>query len=181
MSPSNITKITKIGAVIMTTVASFILSPPALTSGENQGVNWKNFATFFAGIVSIALYDQFKAKTRRISSSYVLLGFLVFFMFIYEYFYQTYSKPCFGTRIITSQNLVKSDAVSRFSYWQQHSKGQDPVVNMLQSCKCDPKEMWDDTNLYFSYYGLVILYFLIIIMIILLIVQSTDLYIDKKP
>jgi Ca2+/Na+ antiporter len=178
MAPSIIAKITKAGAIIMTTVASFILSPPALTVGENQGVNWKNFVTFFAGIMSIALYDQFKTKARRAYFFYLLLGILVVFMMSYEYLYLNYSKPCFGDRIIISHVIIKPDAADIFSYWQKHS--QEPLAEMLRACQCDPTKMWNKTDLLVPYYSLIILYFAILVMVILLIVLSGDLYADKK-
>jgi hypothetical protein len=166
------------GTIIMTTVLSFVLSPPLITRDENVGVNWKNFFTFFAGILSILLYDSFKNKVNVKPIAYGFIGTLFLLLIGYQTLYNKYSMNCYDQlRIIVPNAPVQDSVKKNWAYWQTT---QEPLVNLTQAYDCSTIKIWNYSDIIIPYYAIICVYFGIIIITTLLIILLTD-QLNRKP
>jgi hypothetical protein len=169
----DISIITKVGAMIMAAIVTFIVSPPVINADDNGGVDWKKIFVFVAGVLSIFLYDKLKNKEKLKKFALFLVGLLVLLIIGYQLIYEQYSISCFDkARIIISKAPVKQEVASRFDYFQKHS--QDPIHDFLEAQQCVPTKIWNLSDLVFPYYGLLALYLGIIITVVLLVITVGD-------
>lgn len=176
-----ISKIVRIGSVITATLATFIISPPVINPGENEGLNWKNIFAFVAGILAILIYDAFKKKISR-TGSFLFVGIFIVLLSGYEIFYYKASVSCFyQVRCVISYAEVKSNNKADFEGWKKNPDPDcSPVEALLQANHCSPLKVWDFEKLAFNYYAFIILYFTIIIFFILLVVSVSDKLINNE-
>jgi hypothetical protein len=166
--------ISRLGSVILTTVLSFVVLPPSIDGGSNSVINWKNIFTFFAGILTIFLYDRLKQKKGIKKTPFFLVTLLVLCAGAYEVIYNQYSIRCFDKLpVIISACEVRSEMKDRLAYWKIHS--QDPIKSLLESNDCSSTNIWPWSAIAVPYYSLIILYFLIIITVVALLVLASDL------
>ncbi|PSL30698.1 hypothetical protein CLV42_10559 [Chitinophaga ginsengisoli] len=175
MSPGkDISIITKVGAMIMGAVVTFIVSPPVINAEDNAGVDWRKIFVFVAGVLSIFLYDKLKNKQKLKKVAFFLVGLLMLLIIGYQLIYGQYSISCFDkARIVISKAPVKHEVASRFDYFLKHS--QDPIHDFLEAQQCIPTKIWNLSDLVFPYYGLLALYLGIIITVILLVITVGDI------
>jgi hypothetical protein len=175
-----ISAITRVGSVILTTVLSFVVLPPSIEGESDSVINWKNIFTFFAGIVSIFLYEKMKGHTKRKYTSFVIVILLVLCAAAYEIVYDNYSIKCFDKMpVIITNSDVRPEMKERFNYWKTHS--QDPVRSLVESNECSSIKIWPLSAIAVPYYSLLVLYFSIIVLVILLVAMTADLRTQKTP
>ena len=175
MNDKLISTINRAGIVIITTLTSFAISPPVIDGSDQEAVNWKNFFAFFAGVLSIILYDKYKKagrKTKRLAL-WFLASLIILFAF-YEIIYNEYSVNCFDkVRVVISHAPVKSSLTASYQFWEKTSH--TPIKSLLEGLRCSSVEIWNMSDLIPAYYGMIILYFLMIIVLTLLLVLVSDI------
>jgi uncharacterized membrane protein YfcA len=164
--------ITRVGMVIITTLSTFIIAPPAMNPDENSGVNWKNIFIFFAGIFSILLYDRKKKNIRSRNIGFWLLGFFILLIGLYEFLISKYAVRCFGQLCVVSYSNFKDSKINdNFLNWKNNAS---PFGSLLEVHNCNPLEVWDMSSLIPAYYGILGTYFSIIIAMTLLLTFLSD-------
>lgn len=172
--------ISRAGSVILTTVLSFVVLPPSMDGDSNSVINWKNIFTFFAGIISIFLYEKMKGKSRKGAAPFILVGLLVVCAGAYQVIYNSYSIKCYDKLpIIVTTKEVRPEMKDRLAFWKSHS--QDPIRSLLESNGCSSVKVWTLAAIALPYYSLLVLYFAIIVIVVLLIVLTSDLVIKPSP
>ena len=175
-----VSAITRAGSVILTTVLSFVVLPPSIEGESDSVINWKNIFTFFAGIVSIFIYEKMKGRTRRKYTPFIIVILLVLCAAAYEIVYDNYSIKCFDKLpIIITKSDVRPEMKVRFDYWKSHS--QDPVRSLVESNDCSSIKIWPLSAIAPPYYGLLALYFSIIVLVIILVVMTSDFMTQTSP
>ncbi len=167
MNRNIISYILKAGTVVMTSVLSFVIKPPALVPDENSGLNWKNAFTFIAGVLSVVLLDRYRSQGKGKAFPLLITGALVALLVSYEICYSKYSISCYDHyRIVVSPAPIKPELKAFFD--ANFGKKPDPVKEFLQSRNCVSTVIWEESDLYPYYYGMIALYLAIIVLVILL-------------
>jgi len=167
-------RIARIGSVIMTTIASFVVYPPVLSPNDNDGVNWKNLFVFFAGACSIFGYDKFKNRLVNFRYfAYTLMIVLFFSLISYQFFYNNNSINCFeNLRVVICDATMKPSAQIDYAAWK--TKYPNPLQELIQAYQCSSSSVWEFKDLAAPYYIMITLYLIIIITIVLLLVILSD-------
>ena len=171
--------IIRIGGIVLTTVMSFVILPPAITVDENVGVYWKNIFAFFAGVLCLLFYDRYKNKPTGKSMVLLLLGTLLLLFISYELMYNNFSRDCFGKRIVVIHGEMNKDAALELIRWSKRS--QDPMDDLIKDEGCTSLNIWPMAGLWPVYYGFITLYLAIISNIVWLFLILADLVLPAKP
>ena len=183
-----ISSVIKIGSVIITTLSSFVVSPPVVDPSENSGLHWKNIFVFIAGILSILIYDKLKKRKKVRPSGFWFVGLFIFLFIGYEVLYYKCSVPCEVDefdghktyRCIISSSPVKKEYRDDLNGWIIN-KEPDPIKSLIHAWNCSPVTIWEFKDLMIPYYSFILLYFLMIITLILIIIISvTDKIISNE-
>lgn len=170
--------ISRSGAIIISTLASFIIKPPVISVDEIQIIDWKNIFIFFSGILSILLFDRFKNKKKLKPFTFYFLSLIVALLIIYELLFYKYSALCFDQiRCVVSYSPVKSDVAKNLSAWKNKA---DSISALLEAYRCSSKNIWSVSDLAWPYFGMLFLYLAIIVVLTLLLVSISDLIKPKK-
>jgi len=164
------------GAVVITTMTSFVVQPPVLSPDELSWINWKNIFTFIAGIVSILLYDEFQKRKNIKTVVYWLSAAFIGLLAAYEYLYRRFSCGCYTYRIITSESLVKKEVASNAATWT----GPDRMTQLTEAYHCNSSSIWNDNNLLGQYYSMIIIYLFGVIILTVLLVAITELLKSRR-
>jgi len=171
--------ITKAGAVIISTLTSFLVKPPVIAADENDGVAWKNIFVFVAGVLSILLYSWIRKKINRRSIGILLISLLVIIAGIYEVIYYENSINCWGQVrcVISSAPVKNSEVAADLEGWKLRSH--EPVKELMQAYRCSPLEVWNMSALALPYYSMLVLYLAAILVLTLLLLFISELLTSK--
>lgn len=176
----SISIITKTGTVIITTLLSFAITPPAI-SAEDAVIKWQNVFVFVSGVLSVFFYNWVKDKIKSKTLGFVLIGMLVILLIIYEIMVNKFSVSCFSGRVVISSAAVKKEVKPKLEFWLSHKdlNNKDPYTNLVSAYQCSSIRIWNFEDLYARYYGLLSLYFFLIIILTIIIVFISDLIVGK--
>ena len=172
--------ITKAGTIIITTLTSFIIKPPALSADENEGINWKNIFVFVAGVLCILFFNWVKQKIKRKKIGIALVVLFILLAGLYEVLYYKYSVNCWDSvRSVISYAPVKSaEVAANLEGWVL--RGDEPLKNLVQAYQCSPLKVWNMSDLFFPYYSMIILYLVAIVVLTVLLLFISELLINKS-
>ncbi|MBB5636905.1 energy-converting hydrogenase Eha subunit A [Pedobacter cryoconitis] len=173
MNNQTVLFITRLGAVILGTLTTFIISPPLLSPADAQVVSWRNVFVFFTGLLSIFIFDN---VCRIINIRKIMLGLLGLFMVViafYQYLITEFSILCYNDfRIVISHGPLKSDEISNSTVWKDHP---DYYNLLLESHFCNSRNLWGFSELWMPYYGMLILYLIAAIILTILLISIGEI------
>jgi len=178
MAQEIISKIINTGTVVMTTVLSFVVSPPVVSAEDDSPIKFSNIAVFLAGVLCIYLFDKFKGKVLK--KFILIMALSIFVLFLsYQWMYNKYSINCWSnTRVIISTAPVKPAVREQQEYWKKYP---NPIQKLSEAYRCNSTEIWEMGDLAFPYYGLLVLYVSIIISFILIVIAVSDIIVNTGP
>ena len=163
--------IMRAGAVVISTMTSFLVRPPVLSPDEISIINWKNIFTFIAGIVSILLYDEFKKRRNTKAIVYWLSGAFVSLLVAYAYLYRRFSCSCYTFHVIISEAPVKKEIATKAASWT----GPNRISQLAEAFQCKSGSIWDDSNLLGQYYAMIVIYLAGVVILTVLLVTLAEL------
>jgi hypothetical protein len=151
--------ITKLGAIVLTTVGSFVITPPVIDPNI-QVVNWHNLFVFAAGILGVVLFsksDSIQTNNHKRTGT-ILIIVLIILVGLYELTYYKFSRECFGElRMIIGTESTVLPSVLR-DYNESWKSKPDSIKSLLEAYNCEAQNIWPITWLLIPYWGILILY-----------------------
>ncbi|RZJ36569.1 MAG: hypothetical protein EOO51_00170 [Flavobacterium sp.] len=158
MQNKGISAIVDVGTIIITTVASFVVSPPQLQAGGG-GIKFHNIFIFLGGVAFFIIRNWLKTSKN---SNAVLVAFTVIFLIAvasYQYAYYTMSVNCYDERIVISESPIKPEKHEDWARWEKEGN----YEKFVKGARCDSLKIWNYRDVVIPYFILNTLYLLIML------------------
>ncbi len=177
---STVNIISKAGAVILATVASFLIFPPVISAEENPGVSWRNVFVFVAGTICVIVFSKHKKWIRGHKRGFYILAALIIVIIGYEVLYYTKSSNCYErTRIVVVDQSFKTEELKLAYENLKNNNVPQPFETFLIANQCSSVNIWKMKDLALPYYGMIVLYLLGLILVTLLLLVVGQFATDK--
>lgn len=181
MEKNIILRINKAGAVILTTVSSFLVQPPQISADDSSLVHYHNLFSFLIGVFSILIVkDKFFAIKPRLFM-YTLLVFVLCVAGAYEVMCEKYSIFCPGwnARVVISNAPMTKLADQAFHNYLNSMGPHEAIAIVVNNGGCDSSQVWNIADLRLPYYGLQAFYLLETALVTIL-VAGISRYVTKE-
>ena len=173
-----IERIIQCGTVIITTLLSFVVKPPAIYEESNATIHYNNLYVFIIGIICVIIYSNVNISNYKILKISIILPSFIILIIGYGLLQDHYSRLCKIDLdkeerfvIAYSENFKSQRTKMIYDSWKKNDVNREELAisETLRANDCNPSNIWKKTTIYPIFVGFFVYYIILAIVLVLLI------------